>query len=412
MRFLGFLIKGSYINSKSENMTAIKETTRVVIVGAGVAGLTAANFLKAKGIDYIILEKQSFAHIEERQRAGTMEVRAVQMFERWGFGEAVVIGPAYSGVTEFILDGESHMFHENFGDNADAPAARLVPQQLLVRNLIKLIRGHEGDLRFDAAHVAITGMQTDKPVVSYTDTEGSRHEITCDFVAGCDGYHGVSRTSIPEGVLTRYAKDYGITWLNILSDAPPKMRMAMSDHGFAAQFGRGPMSRFYLQCDSTDTEEEWTDERIWNELRYRMGDAQMQTGDVTDKLVFKLRSVVFEPMRHGRLFLIGDSAHIISPVGGKGMNLALFDAEAFVLAVDAFLVSGDSKGLDTYSETCLSRTWRYQEYSGWLTEMLHEAGDTSQEMAFRRKLARARFERMMSSPSSAQYYSILQAGLA
>lgn len=393
-------------------MTKIAETTKVVIIGAGVAGLTAGNFLKAKGIDYIILERQSFTHIEERQRAGTMEVRAVQMFERWGLGESVIIGPPYSGVTEFILDGESHVFHENFGDNADAPAARLVPQQLLVRNLINLIRNHGGDLRFEAADVSIAGMETDKPVVRYTDASGVVHEISCDIVAGCDGFHGVSRASIPSGVLTKYAKDYGITWLNILSDAPPKMRMAMSDHGFAAQFGRGPMSRFYLQCESTDTEEEWTDERIWNELRYRMGDPNIQTGDVTDKLIFNLRSVVFEPMRHGRLFLVGDAAHIISPVGGKGMNLALFDAETFVLAVSDFLLSGNAKGLDAYSDTCLSRTWRYQEYSGWLTEMLHEAGDKAQDMAFRRKLARARFERMMSSPSSAHYYSMLQAGLA
>lgn len=388
-----------------------RESTKVVIVGSGVSGLTVAALLVASGIDFIMLERRSFEYIGERQRAGNVENRAARMFTEWGL-EHVLTGPPYDGRIEFRVEGKPLPFEQDLTGADEAPLARIVPQNVLVFNLIKHLQDHGSDLRYEIDDLVVSGANTDRPVVSYRDKDGQAHEIACDFIAGCDGFQGATRASIPAGVLTEHSKDYGMSWLNILADVPPRVVMAISEAGYAAHYPRRNLSRIYLQCKSTDTEADWPDERIWEEYRKRVGEPDFPGGSISDKLVFPLRSVVFEPMQYGRLFLVGDSAHIILPVAGKGMNLALFDAEVFGKAVTEHYRSGSDAGLEAYSSVCLPRTWMYQEYSGWVNEMLHDPSLQTGKSSFERNTALARLDRLFTSRSWARAYSELLAGLA
>ncbi|MEU3617919.1 4-hydroxybenzoate 3-monooxygenase [Streptomyces sp. NPDC006872] len=394
-----------------------QEKTTVVVVGAGAAGLTVANMLQRSGIDCVVLERRDRAYIEQRQRAGSIEPRAVKMFERWGLADQVVSGPAYNGVIEIRVDGESRLLKESL-EGTMGPTSRICPQKVLVQNLIATFLEGGGDLRFEVDDVTFDNLTGAQPTVGYRDKEGVAHEIACYVVAGCDGDRGVSRAAIPEGVLTAYAQDYGISWLTVYADVPlaGHLLMGISPDGFAAQFPRGLLaSRFYLQCTPGDQAEDWPDERVWEQLRIRLGDKDLPTGPILEKETFPLRSVVYEPMSHGKLFLVGDVAHIMSPVSGKGMNLALHDAEVFATAVRDLVKDGDQEGLRSYSDTCLRHVWNYQEFSGWMTEMLHDATATDDDSgtgSFRSKIARARLERVTTSPAAARAYGELMSGLS
>ncbi|MDR3083351.1 MAG: 4-hydroxybenzoate 3-monooxygenase [Streptomyces sp.] len=391
----------------------VQETTCVVVVGAGPAGLTVANLLHSAGIPCTVLERQDRAYTEQRQRAGIVETRAVRMFHEWGLDARVLGGAPSDDVLEVRVDGEHRLLR--FGVDDDGPQSLLCPQQVLVANLITTFLDDGGDLRFESSEVTLDGLTGRRPTVRYRDPDGITHEIACDFVAGCDGDHGVSRASVPDGELTAYPFDHGISWLTVLAEAPPPPHplMATSRDGFAGHFARGPLaSRFYLQCPPTDQAEDWPDDRIWQHLRTRLDDDGLVAGPITEKVVFPLRSVVHEPMRHGRLYLVGDAAHVVSPMGGKGMNLALYDAEVFARAVRDFVTHKDESGLDSYSRTCLDRTWNYQEFSRWMTEMLHDAGDDSRTGPFRRKMALARLDRLCRSRASTLAFAELMAGLA
>ncbi len=387
----------------------VSETTPVAIIGGGVAGLTAAVLLHARGIPSIVLERQSREYVEKRQRAGVVETRAVRMFDRWGLSDRLFgKGHTYPGLLEMRVEGESRFLDEDFDGG---PMALICPQQVLVQRLIAAFLEDGGDLRFCAADVTPAGLGTDSPVVCYTSPAGERHEISCAYVAGCDGDHGISRSSVA-GALTAYSFDHGLSWLTVLATAPPPQHplMAISRHGFAAQFGRGPRaSRFYLECGPGETTADWPDSRIHEQLRARLGRPDLDTGTVTETEMFALRSVVHEPMHHGRLFLLGDAAHVISPLGGKGMNLAVYDAEVFARGVAAALHDGDPAPLRAYSQVCTSRVWNYQEYSRWLLEMTHDAGDLSRP--FQRRLALARLDRLTSSAAARRAYAELASGL-
>jgi p-hydroxybenzoate 3-monooxygenase len=397
---------------------AVRESTTVVIVGGGVAGLTTALLLRSRGVDCVVLERRSRSYVEERQRAGLVEYRAVRMFEEQGLGH-VLRGFPENPFLEIRVDGQTRLLAEHL-PGVDT-AGKAVPQQALVRGLIAALLADGTDLRFDAADVALHRLDGERPLVSYIGQDGRAHEIECDFVAGCDGDRGVSAAGIPPGAGIVHAYDYGIWWLTVLADAPaPKHAlMSVGTHGFAAQFARGrDASRFYLHCAQGDTVADWPDERVWAQLRHRLHQPDLPGGQITATEVFPLRSSVREPMSHGRLYLLGDAAHIIPPMGAKGMNLALFDAETFAAAVGDFTATGDEAGLRAYSDTCLARTWRYQEYSNWLADMMHGASGSpvgasgsDGSSSFRERIMRARLERLLSSQTAARYYAEMFTGL-
>lgn len=388
----------------------MRESTTVAIVGGGVSGLTAATLLRRSGVDCVVLERQSRAYVERRQRAGVVEHRGVLMFQRWGLG-ALVDGFPADNTLEIRVDGETRLLGQDaYSKDASGQA---VPQQMLVRNLIAELLASGGDLRFDAAEVTLHGLDGGRPVVGYTDADGNAREIECEFVAGCDGDHGVCGASVPDGAMATYTFDQGISWLTILADAPPPRHplMAVGRRGYAAQYSRGPRAtRCYLRCDPDDRPADWPADRIWAELRLRLHRPDLPTGPITETEVFPLRSVVREPMSYGRLYLLGDAAHVISPMGAKGMNLALYDAEVFATAVRDHAGGGGQAGLRAYSDACLARTWKYQEWSYWMSEMLHDMSGANAN-PFRARLAQARFQRLLDSPAATRYWAEMMTGL-
>jgi p-hydroxybenzoate 3-monooxygenase len=381
---------------------APREETTVVIVGGGVAGLTAAMLLARSGIAAIVLERQSRAYLEQRQRAGIVEYRGVRMFQEWGLENLLGTFPADNAIA-ITLDGETIL--AGLDSTAQQFAGLLTPQQALVCNLVAAFLDGGGDLRFEAGDVALHDLDGDRPTVTYTGADGVVHEIGCDYVAGCDGDHGVSRVSIPDGVLTSYSREYGITWLTILAEAPPPEHpsFAVGEHGYAAHFARGPRaSRFYLEIPAADTPADWPEARIWADIRKRFWRPGLPGGPITETETFALRSQVFEPMSYGRLYLLGDAAHLISPMGAKGMNLALYDAEVFATAVRDHVKAGDDTGLRAYSGTCLARVWTYQEYANWMSDLLFSlCGPRAQADPYAARLSRARLARFSDSASAA-----------
>jgi p-hydroxybenzoate 3-monooxygenase len=374
----------------------MSETTNVVIIGAGVAGLTLGNLLLRNGIGCIVLERRGREYVERRQRAGTIDSRGVRMFREWGL-EEVLAGDAVAEIEGgFWIDGEELPFEFDGDDGSDAV---FCPQQVLVRNLTDAFLRAGGDLRFEAEGISV---DPDRGVVRYGDTT-----ITGDYLAGCDGDRGVSRASIPEGILTRYSHEYGYAWLSALAEVPAHSSgMAIHSRGLAGLIPRGPAnSRIYLQCPLDDTVENWTDARIWSELEARFG-KPLTTGRILEKRLVPLRSVVYDPMSYGRLYLLGDAAHIVPPMSAKGINLALHDAEVFARAL-----IHDPGELDSYSATCLRHIWNYQAFAVWITEVMHNAGDPTHEGEFRKQIARAELARQFHSPAASRLFGELTAGV-
>ncbi|MEV6560327.1 4-hydroxybenzoate 3-monooxygenase [Nocardia sp. NPDC051756] len=392
-------------------MSITDENTTVVIIGAGVSGLTLGNFLLRSGIDCVIVEKRSRDYVEQRQRAGVVDTRGVRMFREWGLEDRVLGGAPLQLVMNFRIDGETRPLEFASDDYADG---RFCPQQVLVRNLIDVFISDGGDLRFEA-DVSSVHIADEHPRVHYRDSAGTSRTLTCEFITGCDGDRGVSRAAIPAETLTRYAHEYGYAWLTILAEVAPNHQSMMSLHsrGFAGQFARGPhASRFYLQCPLDTSATQWTDEKIWAELETRFGEPVADKGRIVNTQLVPLRSVVYSPMSYGRLYLLGDAAHIVPPMSAKGMHLALHDAEVLTKAIVHYQANDhDSSPLESYSSTCLDHVWNYQAFAAWWTELVHNAGDVSYQGEFRHQIARADFKRLFESGSANRLFGEFITGM-
>jgi len=390
-------------------MQTIQQDTSVVIIGAGVAGLTLATFLQKSGVACVVIERRERDYIEVRQRAGVVEARAVDMFVRWGLADQLLAGPVAQTI-DYRINGASRVFDIALGEES---TSRFCTQQMLVNNLLReLLDNMHGDVRFGVEDVFIQNDNASRPTVAYADANGMC-DITCDYIVGCDGDRGVSRASIPEGVLTKYSHEFGYAWLAALVEAPVTGHpiMGMSDHGFVAQLPRGPQrSRYYLQCALEDGPGDWPDERIWGAIRLRLNDETITNATVHDKDFVALRSVVYAPMQYRKLFLAGDVAHLVPPAGAKGMNMALYDVDVLATALVKAVLEHDEAGLNNYSDTVLPHVWRYEEFSAWMTDTMHDAGDPGQHGGLRQMIARARIDALFESPGAARLHAEFQRG--
>jgi p-hydroxybenzoate 3-monooxygenase len=389
----------------------ITEETPVVIIGAGAAGLTLAIFLHTANVPFVVLERRDRAYIEVRQRAGLVDARGVRMFERWGLDDRLLAGPVAQTI-DYRINGVGRVF-EIAGD--DGSEGRFCTQQMLVNNLLReLIDVRGGNVQFDVSDVTITNEEGQRPEVRYVQDK-QEHVVACSHIAGCDADRGVSRASIPAGILTTISHEFGYAWLAALVEAPVVGHpiMGASDHGFVAQLPRGPQrSRYYLQCELSDGPEDWSDERIWNEIRLRLQDDTIANAAVLDREVVPLRSVVHAPMQFQNLYLAGDAAHLVPPTGAKGMNMALYDVDVLAQALVSAVRDQDGSALAGYSATVLPRVWKYQEFSAWMTDTMHDGGDPTQHGVFRQMVARARLDDLFSSPVAARLHGDFQRGMA
>ena len=349
--------------------------TQVGIVGGGPAGLLLSHLLHLQGIDSVVLERRSREGLEKTVRAGVLEHGTARLLREVGVGERMLReGSVHHGI-ELRFDGRGHRI--DFADLTDGLSITIYGQQEVVKDLIRARLEADGKILFEASAESVEAPDTDSPKIRFLK-DGRREEISCDYVAGCDGSFGVCRTGIPEDARTEYTRTYPFGWFGILVQGPPsteELIYTLHDRGFALVSTRSPeVQRLYFQCDPQDDVEEWPDERIWDELSTRLTTHdgwELASGEIFQKDIVQMRSFVCEPMQHGRLFLAGDAAHIVPPTGAKGMNLAVADIRVLAHALTEFYRSGDKGQLDAYSETCLRRVWRAQRFSWWMTSMLH-----------------------------------------
>jgi p-hydroxybenzoate 3-monooxygenase len=353
--------------------------TQVGIVGAGPAGLMLGHLLHLRGIDSVVLENRTREYVIDRVRAGVLEQGTVDLMMATGVGERLRReGMRHEGV-HIAIRGRRHRI--DFADLANGRAITVYGQNEVVKDLIDARIASGRALHFEVGDVLPAALDSDRPVVHFS-VDGDAHELACDFVAGCDGFHGVCRLSIPTQRVTIYEREYPFGWLGILARAAPSSdELVYSNHerGFALFSMRSQaITRLYLQCAPDEDVNEWPDERIWSELRLRLQTDdgwRPNEGEILQKAVTGMRSFVAEPMRYGRLFLAGDAAHIVPPTGAKGLNLAMADVNRLAEALAAFYDSGSAALLDRYSDQGLRRTWRAQRFSWWMTTMLHRPPD-------------------------------------
>ncbi len=364
--------------------------TQVAIIGAGPAGLFLSMLLQRHGIESVILELHSRGYIEERVRAGLLEYNTVQLMHELGIGERLRRQGLEHGGIELRFGGRGHRI--DFRDLAAGKCVTIYAQHEVIKDLVAARLAAGRPILFETTDVALHSLDSKNPHVTFHHNDVAER-LDCDFIAGCDGFHGVSRPAVPEGVLTVYERDYPFGWLGILADAPPsspELIYAHHDRGFALLSMRSPeVSRLYLQCASDEDLSLWSDDRIWSELHQRFATYdgwKLSEGPITQKGVTGMRSFVAEPMQFGRLFLAGDAAHIVPPTGAKGLNLAVADARVLAEAFGAFYARGDSDLLAQYSATCLRRVWKVQRFSWWMTQLLHRFPDES-PFDHRRQLA-------------------------
>ena len=356
-----------------------RSTTQVGIVGAGPAGLLLGHLLHLNGIDSVIVEDRSRDYVIDRVRAGVLEQGTVDLMIAMGVSEGLSrAGLRHEGLY-ISFNGRRHRI--DLAELTGGKAITVYGQNEVVRDLIDARLATDRPLYFEAKDVSIHDVESSKPAIRFRhgDTD---HEVRCDFIAGCDGFHGICRPSIPDGVLTVYERAYPFGWLGILAEAAPsseELVYTYHERGFALFSMRSPkITRLYFQVPPEEPIENWSDDAIWDEMLKRMTTEdgwRPNVGRIIQKSVTPMRSFVAAPMRHGRLFLAGDSAHIVPPTGAKGLNLAASDVLVLARAMKAFYEQGRADWLDEYSTTCLRRVWKAQRFSWWMTSTLHRSAD-------------------------------------
>jgi p-hydroxybenzoate 3-monooxygenase len=374
--------------------------TQVGIVGAGPAGLMLSHLLHLAGIESVILENRSRDYIESRIRAGLLEQWAADLLVETGVGARMQREGMFHNGVYFAFAGALH--HINFRELV-GKGVTIYGQQEVVKDLVARRLADGGQILFEAADVSVHDFDGKTPKVRFHH-EGRAQELACDFIGGCDGFHGICRPSIPSHVLTAHDREYPFGWVGILSESPPpadELIYAYHDRGFALFTMRSPiLARLYFQCAPDEEVENWPDARVWQELHARMdGIRPLAEGTVVQKGITAMRSFVVEPMQYGRMFLAGDSAHIQPPTGAKGMNLAIADVLVLSRALTQFYRAERSDLLDQYSAICLRRTWKAQRFSWWMTQLFHL--DPAHN-AFDRKRQLAELDYVTSSQAAAK----------
>jgi p-hydroxybenzoate 3-monooxygenase len=354
--------------------------TQVAIIGAGPSGLLLGQLLHKAGIANVILERQAADYVLGRIRAGILEQVTVDLLKEAGVGERVQHEGIVHHSIELVFAGTRHPIDVHGLTGGKVVTA--YGQTELTRDLMDARRAQGLPTVYGAANVSIHGFDGEKPTVRY-QKDGATHELQCDFIAGCDGFHGVSRATVRDQI-TEYERVYPFGWLGVLADVPPVSPHAIvygnSERGFSLCSMRSmTRSRYYVQCPLDDKVEDWSDQRFWDELRRRLDPGLAQkivTGPTIEKSIAPLRSFVAEPMRFGRLFLAGDAAHIVPPTGAKGLNLASSDVKYLSGAFIEYYRERSAAGIDTYSQRCLRRIWKAERFSWWLTNLMHRFPDT------------------------------------
>src|SRR5579859_6478893 len=376
--------------------------TQVGIVGAGPAGLMLSLLLAREGIGSVVLENRSREEIESTIRAGVLEQGTVDLMTELGLGERMRgEGAVHHGI-ELRFGGAGHRI--DFSDLTGGRGIMLYPQHEVIKDCVAARLALGGTIVFSVSEVQLDNIASSQPLIRYVH-EGEKVELRCDFIAGCDGFHGVSRSSLPEEGLHIFSRSYPFGWLGILMQAPPsasELIYAYSERGFALVSTRSPeLQRLYIQCDPTDNIANWSDQMILDELRARLitrDGWELLVGPITQKSILAMRSFVIEPMQYGRLFLAGDAAHIVPPTGAKGLNLAVADVRHLSRALARFYQRQQTDLLEAYSTTCLRRVWRTEHFSWWMTSMLHRFPDDD---LFQQRMQRAQLDYTVSSRAAA-----------
>ncbi|HLH64727.1 MAG TPA: 4-hydroxybenzoate 3-monooxygenase [Solirubrobacteraceae bacterium] len=379
----------------------MQERTQVGIVGAGPAGLLLGQLLHRHGVEAVILEDRSREYVEARIRAGVLEQGTMEVLREAGVGERMDREGLRHGGIYLCFDHRRH--HIPMSELTGGRGVMIYGQTEVVKDLIAARLAAGAPLHFECEQVTVEGVEQGEPSISYVHA-GRRHELRCDIVAGCDGFHGVCRTTIPPERLTCWQREYPYAWLGILADVAPstdELIYAYSERGFALHSMRSlTLSRLYIQVQPSERIDAWPDARIWEELQLRLASEgwQLTEGPVLEKSITPMRSFVAAPMRHGPLVLAGDAAHIVPPTGAKGLNLAVADVTLLAQALIAHFHDGSGTGLEEYSDRCLARVWRAQHFSWWMTTMLHLDPDDD---PYARQLQRSQLRYVTSSTAAA-----------
>jgi len=375
--------------------------TQVGIIGAGPAGLLLSHLLHLRGIDSVVLELRGREQIESTIRAGVLEQGTMDVLTEAGVGERMKAEGALHHGFELAFEGKRRRIDLT---ELTGKSITVYAQHEVLKDLVAARVAADGKLFFNVSNTSIHGIESDTPSIRFTH-EGEEHELHCDYVIGCDGFHGVSRAAIPASLRQDYERVFPFGWFGILVEAPPtsdELIYARHDRGFALVSTRSPnVQRMYFQCDPKDNVDNWSDDRIWAELHARVDSLeghQVVEGKIFQKNIVGMRSFVCTTMQHGRLFLAGDAAHIVPPTGAKGLNLAVADVRVLTAALVAFYKEGRTDLLDGYSETALRRIWRAEHFSYWMTRMMHRLDDAT---PFEQRLQVAELEHVTTSRAAA-----------